>query len=79
MLLSQTLWQLFVFTIGVSVHVQAAPVNSDACEASNNPTSSCPQSSTQYLKFAVLGDSWASGVAYSSAVQYDDNSDGVMP
>jgi hypothetical protein len=90
MSLSRTLWQLLVFTVGVSVHVQAVPVNSDACEASNNPTSSsissstssstssCPQSSAQHLKFAVLGDSWASGVAYSSAVQYDDNSDGCL-
>ena len=78
---------LFAFTsmlcsLGMSYFVSAAPVVTDACQALDDPVSTCPQTtdpqSPGFLEFAVLGDSWASGVAYSAAVQYDDNSDGCL-
>jgi hypothetical protein len=55
--------------------VHAIPVTTDGCSATNDPVSTCNAAS---LGLAVLGDSWASGVAYSAATTYDDNKDNCL-
>lgn len=73
---------LFTTSIGFAIAItsffpitiSAIPVSSDGCQALDDPTSTC----SQPLRFAVLGDSWASGVSYQTSVQYDDNSSGCM-
>ena len=55
--------------------VHAAPVITDGCSATNDPVSKCNAGS---LSLAVLGDSWASGVAYNADNTYDDNKDNCL-
>jgi hypothetical protein len=55
--------------------VHAAPVSTDGCSATNDPASTCNAGS---LSLAVLGDSWASGVAYNADNTFDDNKDNCL-
>ena len=50
----------------------ALPGAPDPCIVASSPLSTCPKPGPAgAFKFAVLGDSWASGVAYNAATEYD--------
>ena len=70
---------LFTLLVLVLVAVRAIPVSTDGCSAGNAPLSPvCSGKGGESLSLAVLGDSWASGVAYSSATAYDNNKDNCL-
>ena len=70
------LFTLLAFTL-TAVH--AIPVSTDGCSAGNTPLSPvCSGNEGKSVSLAVLGDSWASGVAYSNSTAYDNNKDNCL-